>query len=66
MNATTTIARPAESAETSQIEVLRVEAHLGVEVRGLDLTGPIRKRVDATRLFDNRYDQQAITALSKP
>ena len=45
MNAITTIARPAESADTSQIEVLRVEANLGAEVRGLDLTGPITDEV---------------------
>jgi taurine dioxygenase len=39
MNATATLARPKD--RTDGIEVVRVEANLGAEIRGFDLTAPI-------------------------
>lgn len=41
MNAISIIARVAENTDISQVEVIRSEANLGAEVRGLDLTSPI-------------------------
>ncbi len=45
MNAVTTLNRAAERTSAGDIEVIRVEANLGAEVRGLDLTGPITDEV---------------------
>ena len=45
MNAVTTIEKAPGSSNAGNIEVLRVEANLGAEVRGLDLTGPITDEV---------------------
>lgn len=41
MNAVTHASRPAETPSVGEFEVVRVEANLGAEIRGLDLTGPI-------------------------
>jgi taurine dioxygenase len=44
MNAVTTL-RPVAARNAGEIEVTRVEANLGAEVRGLDLTAPITDEV---------------------
>lgn len=58
MNAVTTIQRPANS-NADTIEVVRVEANLGAEVRSLDLTGPITTEL-ADLLRDLLWEHQVL------